>query len=185
MANFKIAWNAFWSIFKSDDLAKTWNDIVANPQPAALPPAEKEKTEAEPQPQETTTPAPVTAKGEAVHTLAILQRESRLIDFLQEDIAPYSNEQIGAAVRKVHDDAHNALEKYFKLTPIRTEAEGETITLDKSFDGRQIRLTGKTAGEPPFRGQLLHRGWKAESINLPQRTDAVDPSVICPAEVEI
>ncbi|MBP5672110.1 MAG: DUF2760 domain-containing protein [Victivallales bacterium] len=184
MANFKTAWNAFWSIFKSDDLAKTWNDIVANPQPA-LPPAEKEKTEAESQPQETTKPAPVTAKGEAVHTLAILQRESRLIDFLQEDIAPYSNEQIGAAVRKVHDDAHNALEKYFKLTPIRTEAEGETITLDKSFDGRQIRLTGKTAGEPPFRGQLLHRGWKAESINLPQRTDAVDPSVICPAEVEI
>ncbi|MBO7533088.1 MAG: hypothetical protein J6T46_03810 [Victivallales bacterium] len=39
MANFKTAWNAFWSIFKSDELAKTWNDIVANPQPA-LPPAE-------------------------------------------------------------------------------------------------------------------------------------------------
>ena len=184
MANFKTAWNAFWSIFKSDDLAKAWKDVVTNPQPA-LPPAEKDKPKAELQPQETAKPARSTVEGEAVHTLAILQRESRLIDFLQEDIAPYTNEQIGAAVRKVHDDAHNALEKYFKLVPIRTEAEGEAITLDKSFDGRQIRLTGKPAGEPPFRGLLLHRGWKAESITLPQRTDAVDPSVVCPAEVEI
>ena len=181
MANFKTAWNAFWSIFKSDKLAQTWKDIVANPQPA-LPPAEI-KSEATEKQEEATSPVKSTLKGEAVHALAILQRESRLIDFLQEDIAP--NEQIGAAVRKVHDDAHNALEKYFKLVPIRTENEGEGITLDKSFDSKQIRLTGKTAGEPPFRGTLLHRGWKAENITLPQRTDAVDPAVVCPAEVEI
>ena len=109
MANFKTAWNAFWSIFKSDELAQTWKDIVANPQPA-LPPAEI-KSEATEKQEEATSPVKSTLKGEAVHALAILQRESRLIDFLQEDIAPYSNEQIGAAVRKVHDDAHNALEK--------------------------------------------------------------------------
>ena len=184
MANFKTAWNAFWTIFKSDELAKTWNDIVANPQPA-LPPAATKSEATEKQEEAPSTPVKSTTKGEAVHALAILQRESRLIDFLQEDIAPYSNEQIGAAVRKVHDDAHNALEKYFKLVPIRTENEGEGVTLDKSFDSKQIRLTGKTAGEPPFHGTLLHRGWKAENITLPQRTDAVDPTVICPAEVEI
>ena len=184
MANFKTAWNAFWTIFKSDELAKAWNDIVANPQPA-LPPAEPKSEPTEPQEEAPSPAVKSTVKGEAVHTLAILQRESRLIDFLQEDIAPYTNEQIGAAVRKVHDDAHNALEKYFKLAPIRMENEGDTITLDKSFDSKQIRLTGKTAGEPPFRGTLLHRGWKAENITLPQRTDAVDPAVICPAEVEI
>ena len=93
MANFKTAWNAFWTIFKSDELAKAWNDIVANPQPA-LPPAEPKSEPIEPQEE---TPSPTvksTVKGEAVHTLAILQRESRLIDFLQEDIAPYTNEQI-------------------------------------------------------------------------------------------
>ena len=184
MANFKTAWNAFWTIFKSDELAKTWNDIVANPQPA-LPPAEPQAEPTEPQEEAPTPAVKSTTKGEAVHTLALLQRESRLIDFLQEDIAPYTNEQIGAAVRKVHDDAHNALEKYFKLVPFRTENEGDGITLDKSFDSKQIRLTGKTAGEPPFRGTLLHRGWKAENISLPQRTDAVDPAVVCPAEVEI
>ena len=185
MANFKTAWNAFWSIFKSDELAKTWNDIVASPRQPALPPVENKPEQAEIQVETPVAATQATAKGEAVHALAILQRESRLIDFLQEDIAPYSNEQIGAVVRKVHDDAHNALEKYFKLTPIRTEAEGDSITLDKSFDSKQIRLTGKTVGEPPFHGHLLHRGWKAENIALPQRTDAVDPSVVCPAEVEI
>ena len=117
MANFKTAWNAFWTIFKSDELAKTWNDIVANPQPA-LPPAEPKTEPPESQEEAPIPPVKSTVKGEAVHTLAILQRESRLIDFLQEDIAPYTNEQIGAAVRKVHDDAHTALEKYFKLVPI-------------------------------------------------------------------
>ncbi|MCD4755860.1 MAG: DUF2760 domain-containing protein, partial [Deltaproteobacteria bacterium] len=37
-----------------------------------------------------------------VQTLGLLQREGRLIDFLQEDIEPYDDAQIGAAVREVH-----------------------------------------------------------------------------------
>ena len=40
--------------------------------------------------------------------LAILQRDSRLIDFLQEDIAAYSDDQIGAAVREIHDQSRDA-----------------------------------------------------------------------------
>ena len=71
MANFKTAWNAFWSIFKSDELAQTWKDIVANPQPA-LPPAEI-KSEATEKQEEATSPVKSTLKGEAVHALAIRQ----------------------------------------------------------------------------------------------------------------
>src|SRR5688572_29362442 len=35
----------------------------------------------------------------AVQMLAMLQRDGRLIDFFTEDISPYSDAQIGAAVR--------------------------------------------------------------------------------------
>src|SRR5690242_17365388 len=34
--------------------------------------------------------------------LSILQREGRLIDFLQEDVASFSDAEIGAAARVVH-----------------------------------------------------------------------------------
>src|SRR5437867_4767902 len=36
--------------------------------------------------------------GAALRLLATLQQEGRLVDFLEEDIGPYSDEQIGAAV---------------------------------------------------------------------------------------
>src|SRR5579875_2269671 len=42
------------------------------------------------------TPPPETA---ALALLAALQEEGRLVDFLTEDIAPYSDAQVGAAVR--------------------------------------------------------------------------------------
>jgi len=36
----------------------------------------------------------------AVYTLMLLQREGRLVDFLQEDLSGFSDEQIGVAVRQ-------------------------------------------------------------------------------------
>ena len=48
------------------------------------------------------------ASDGALQILAILQRDSRLIDFVMEDIAPYSDEQVGAAVRGLHDQAATA-----------------------------------------------------------------------------
>src|ERR1051325_6760475 len=49
-----------------------------------------------------TAPPPVKVEPTAAQVLAVLQRDGRLIDFLMEDIAPYSDAQIGAAVRNVH-----------------------------------------------------------------------------------
>jgi hypothetical protein len=47
-------------------------------------------------------PAVRTSDG-ALQLLGILQRDSRLVDFLMEDIASYSDDQVGAAVRELHD----------------------------------------------------------------------------------
>ena len=170
MSKFTTAWKAFWSILKSQEKADAWNALDTS---NALPP-----------PPENESPDEAPA-SEAVHALAILQRESRLVDFLMEDISECDDEQIGAAVRKIHDDAHEALVKYFDIAPIQNAPEGDTVSVPASFDNRRIRLTGKPSGEPPYKGTLIHRGWRATNVNLPVTSAAVDASVIAPAEIEV
>lgn len=46
--------------------------------------------------------APVSADAAALQLLALLQHEGRFIDFLEEDLDPHSDAQIGAAVRAIH-----------------------------------------------------------------------------------
>src|SRR5262249_525678 len=46
----------------------------------------------------------------AVQMLALLQRDGRLIDFINEDIAPYQDAQIGAAARDVHESCRKAID---------------------------------------------------------------------------
>ena len=45
---------------------------------------------------------PVESFDRAVQMLALLQRDGRLIDFLSEDVSPYPDSQLGAAVRTIH-----------------------------------------------------------------------------------
>ena len=56
--------------------------------------------------------------------LSILQRDARLIDFLMEDISAYSDEQVGAAVRDVQEQARKSLERYMTLQPVIDGVEG-------------------------------------------------------------
>src|SRR5438067_1804514 len=55
---------------------------------------------------------------QALHLLSLLQREGRLVDFCQEDLAGFSDVQIGAAARAVHDGCRKALREVFELTPV-------------------------------------------------------------------
>ena len=188
MGTFRTAWNAFWTILKSPAQAAAWTRLQAAPAPAVTAPkatleapASKAAPEAAPAPA----PSAAVANEAAVYTLVLLQREARLVDFLQEDIGPYADAQVGAAVRKIHADCRRALDKYFHLEPIRTEPEQSRIDVPEGFDTRRLRVTGRNAGRPPFAATLIHRGWAAANIDLPQRNQARDPLVICPAEVEV
>ncbi len=128
-------------------------------------------------------PAPTAA---ALQMLAILQREGRLIDFLQEDLSLYEDEQIGAAVRSIHAGCKGALAAHVTLEPVVAEAEGSPITVAPGFDAHAIRLTGDVAGEPPFRGVVRHRGWRAVKVDLPQlMASQAAQSVVAAAEVEV
>jgi hypothetical protein len=139
-------------------------------------------------------PAPIEAKpakkgaarSDALNLLAMLQREARLVDFIQESIAEYSDEQIGAAVRDVHRDSAAVLKRVFELTAIRDETEGSTVELAGDFDVACYRLTGKVPEQPPYRGALAHHGWQATQCVLPEWSGAESAAmVIAPAVVEL
>ncbi len=122
----------------------------------------------------------------AVGILALLQREGRLIDFLQEDLENVPDAQVGAVVKStVYRGCRKAIQEYLVLEPIRTEEEGLEITVEAGFDPGAVRLVGKVEGDPPFKGVLRHKGWRLQKANLPQSAQDEDSDVICPAEVEL
>ena len=134
--------------------------------------------------------APAKPEAEKAHAsglflLSMLQREGRFIDFLQEDIASFSDAQVGAAARVVHQGCRKVVREYLSLEPVIRDPEGSPVTIPNGFDAQRIRLTGHVAGQPPFRGALRHHGWMTTSVRFPNVPEALDPRVIAPAEVEL
>lgn len=134
------------------------------------------------------TPPPVREAHDAVSALqllSIMQREGRFIDFLQEDVAQFSDAEIGAAARVVHEGCKRGLAEYLILEPVRSEEEGAPVVLERGFDASRTRVTGNVVGEPPLRGRLAHHGWQVKQIQLPTLAVGHDPKVVAPAEVEL
>jgi len=150
-------------------------DALLHPVPPPAPPAAPKPVELPPERRH--------AAGLAV--LSLLQREGRLLDFLQEDMAAYSDAEIGAAARVVHAGCREVLASHLTLEPVLKESEGAAIKVPAGFDAQRIRLTGNLAGQPPFTGTLKHHGWVATSVRLPSVSETLDPRVLAPAEVEL
>ncbi len=129
------------------------------------------------------TPERVHASGLSV--LAMLQRDGRFIDFLQEDLAAYSDADIGATARAVHTGCRQVLAQCLSLAPVLKDAEGTAISVPTGFDANRIRLTGNVVGPGPFKGVLKHHGWVTTAVRFPTTADALDPRVLAPAEVEL
>ena len=134
--------------------------------------------------------APLTenrADAEVVSFLAMFQERGRFIDFLMEDITGYSDAQVGTAARVVHQGCQAALKEHFHIRPVREESEGSRVSVAAGYAADEYRFIGKLAGEPPFSGTLVHRGWKTERVELPRllRSDGDRLPTIAPAEVEL
>lgn len=123
--------------------------------------------------------------GPALQLLGVLQREGRLVDFVQQEIAGFSDADVGAAARVVHQGCRRALEQTVAIESIRNEGEGSALTLAAGFDSKAHRLVGNVQGQPPYRGTLRHRGWRATRVILEDPLASADLTVICPAEVEL
>ena len=176
---------AFGALFKTlgdaEFAARVRDDSVG---PAAAPAAA-------PAPAPVAAPAPAAAPlreatpDAALQLLSLFQREARLIDFTQENLSGYSDADIGAAARVVHEGCSKVLREHFTIDAVRSEAEGSRVTLPEGFDASAVRLTGNVVGKAPFTGTLSHRGWRASSVRLPKLAEAHDAKVLAPAEVEL
>ncbi len=126
------------------------------------------------------------ARSEALTLLATLQREARLVDFVKEPLAEYTDAQIAAVAREVHRDCGRVLERLFALGPVVRQEEGTELEVPAGFDAGRYRLAGSVVGEPPFRGRLVHHGWEAARCELPAWTGSPSAArIVAPAEVEL
>jgi hypothetical protein len=138
---------------------------------------------AAPKPAAPAAPAVKTTDG-ALQLLGILQRDSRLVDFLMEDISGYEDDQVGAAVRELHDQCRDAVARYVTLSPVVDGVEG-TFTKAPSKDPNVVKFVGNVPATPPAGGILRHKGWRAAKIDLPALAGKQDASIIAPAEIEV
>ncbi len=194
LSRIAIAIGSFFSILARPDLAADVAGLrdgsaVALPtdvaeaaaaRAAAPPPAPAQPPPPPPPPPPVA--APVTA---ALQLLGLLQREARFIDFVEEDIASYSDADIGAASRVVHEGCRKVLREHFQIAPVRSETEGSRVTLATGFDAGAVRLTGNVVGQAPFTGTLGHRGWRVTGSELPKLAPGHDAAVLAQAEVEL
>lgn len=127
--------------------------------------------------------APKTSDG-ALQILGILQRDSRLIDFLMEDISAYSDDQVGAAVRELHSQCRDSVTRYVTLQPVIDSVEG-TFTQAPSKDPTVVKFIGNVPATPPSGGILRHKGWRAVKVDLPALGAKQDAAVLAPAEIEV
>lgn len=173
-----LAFRAFFAaLFSAQSATGIRAALEAKPTPAADKPKAEKKAEKKPEPPR---------RSDAVALLALLQREARFVDIVQEPLADYSDAQIGAAARDVLRDCKTTLDRVFALEPVADAQEGESFQTPDEFDPAVYKLAGNVQGEPPFKGQLTHRGWRAAKCELPQWSGGNEAaSVIAAVELQL
>ena len=125
------------------------------------------------------------AGDRAVQLLALLQRDARLVDFLREDLTAYSDAQVGAAARDIHDRCRDSLDRYVQIEPLSAEDEGESSTVSAATDPSMTRIVGQAPAQGSASGIVRHRGWRVVGLELPPLPSSQSRRVVAPAEVEV
>lgn len=173
-----LAFRSFFNILFSGELSSDVLDALRLSRRGAAP-----ATAAAPSKAAPAAPTVRISDG-ALQILGIMQRDARLIDFLMEDIAAYSDDQVGAAVRELHDQCRDSIARYVTLTPVIDGVEG-TYAKAPGSDANLVKFVGNVPAQPPPGGTLRHKGWRASKVDLPSLAAKQDASVIAPAEIEI
>ena len=179
-----FAWACFFRVlFDGVFAAKAFRAASGAAEPALPEPPPKAAPQP-PKPEPARQPDGQAKNDAALQLLALLQREGRLVDFLEEDVASFSDADIGAAARVVHSGCRKALREHVKLAPVRTEEEGAKVTVDGGATNG-VKLTGNVGGKGPHTGTLRHRGWRAVDVKLPTAVAGHDAHIVAEAEVEL
>lgn len=171
-----LAFTCFFRVLFDGSLAARVEDALEGA--PELPPKKEEEQKQKAEPVRADT-------GSALQLLGLFQREGRLVDFLQQDVASFPDTEIGAAARVVHEGCRKALRSHATIESIRDEEEGARVTLESDFDKAAVKLTGNVAGSGPYSGVLRHRGWRVTKLELPKVLAGHDATIVAPAEVEL
>ena len=172
MNRFVLAFRAFIELLFSGELPAdilSALNLIAKPAPVPPPPPKPE----------------IKPEDGALQLLGMLQRDARILDFFMEDIAPYSDDQVGAAVRDVHNHTRDILVRHFAPAPVIDAVEG-SVANPVEGGAALVKYIGNVpaSGKPPA-GVLRHRGWRATAATLPKLNSRQDLAVLAPAEIEV
>jgi len=179
-ARFFFAWACFFRVLFDGAFAaraSAVRDAMPSPPPQVLPPKAAADKKAEPV-------SAGFAEG-ALALLALLQRDGRFVDFLEQDVATFSDADVGTAARVVHEGCGRALRQHVTIVASCKEEEGATLEVEPGFDPNRMKLTGNVSGKGPWRGTVRHRGWIAQKVSLPEPMTGHDAKALAPAEVEL
>ncbi|HYO71647.1 MAG TPA: DUF2760 domain-containing protein [Archangium sp.] len=183
-----VAFLCFWRVLASRPFAQAVHPLSQAYDAGTLGAGTPTPALPKPEPKPAAPPPAVPPEREhasALLLLSMLQREGRLIDFLQENVASFSDADVGAAARIIHEGCRKVVQQYLSLKPVLPESEGARVSVPVGFDAQRIRLTGNVAGQPPYSGALKHHGWVTTEVKFPSVSPALDPRVLAPAEVEL
>ncbi len=172
-----------WILKLTNALERAWDERKPEPALQAAPPPPK--PDAKPATSGNNGAEP---GAEALLLLSLLQEKGRFVDFVMEDITPYSDDQVGAAARVVHQGCREVIADSFSPRPVAEVGEKEPITLPSGFDAAAFRVVGQVKGEAPFTGQVMHKGWRATQVKLPRQhkvSTSEGGPVIVPAEIQL
>ena len=179
-----VATKAFFKLLANRELSDSFQKLLDG---ELLPKIAQSPSPPTVKPRSSEAPAkPAPTRSDAISLLAALQRESRLLDIVNEPLEDYSDAQVGAASRDVLKSSGKVIERMFGLVPLTEAAEGSQIETPAEFDSAEYRLTGNVSGTAPFRGSVAHHGWKATRCEVPQWTgNSASAMIVAPIELEI
>jgi uncharacterized protein DUF2760 len=194
MSRFGLAFSCFFQVLFRRSLPPAAAALLPETARVPAPTAEAQAAEVErpapaavaPAPSPPPSPDVAELRNEGVLLLlSLFQREGRLLDFLRESIDAHADSDIGAAARAVHAGCRKVLDEHVKLTPVMPGDEEGPVTVPRGFDPSEVQLVGTTGSTPPFRGTLLHHGWRAVEVRFPSLSAGIDRHVLAPAEVRV
>lgn len=183
-----VAFRAFFAALfdaRRSETIRQALDAGDAPSEAGAPESARIPSSATPQPPTTTPP-----RSEALTLLAMLQREARLVDLIQESLDQYSDAQIGAAARPCLTQCRATLARAVDLRPVVDQAEGESAEIPTSASPLRFQWvgdppSGSAPGAANRTGRVVHPGWQAGRCELAHWTGPEeDRTVIAPAQLE-
>ena len=182
-----LAFKVFWASLTNRDVAARLERALRGGEPPSLPEPGRQDAggrvpEASQALPRTGPPPAATARDSAITLLSALQREARLVDLVREDLGQYSDAQVGAAARPCLQHCAAVLDRWFAPEPVVSAADGEIVDVPADAPPTRFQWIGEGSASS---GKLLHHGWQAGKVELPQWTGPkADVRVIAPAQVQ-